>query len=157
MFVASGNTILFGISKNEIHLRHTNRDMGGMVTSISLTWSHFIPILRHGIFYYLIMNDTRNQQHLLLPTMALYHPHIPRNWFPSPQRYVVLCYEFYCRKNENLQIYILYMHLLSQCNKILSMNGSAISHNVDSLIYTSYANIHNIFIQNCMKKYIDLK
>ena len=128
--------------KDDTHLHHTNRDMFGMVTSISLTWSHFIPILRHGIFYHLFMNDTRNQRHLLLPTMALYHPHIPRNWFPSPQRYVELCNEFYCRKNENLQTYILYMHLLQQPNKMLSMNGSAISHNVNALLCASYKSIY---------------
>ena len=46
---------------------------------------------------------------------------------------------------------------------MLAMNGSAISHNVDSLIYTSYksvflnANIHNIVIQNCMKANIHAK
>ena len=61
---------------------------------------------------------------------------------------------------------------------MLSMNGSAISHNVDSSLYTSYnssgmsidtkstmgkienvlnVNIHNIVIQNCMTANIHAK
>ena len=35
---------------------------------------------------------------------------------------------------------------------MLSMNGSAISHNVDSSLYTSYnyANVNNMVVQNSM-------